>query len=161
MRWIAARDPIGPGDEPELPIAARGTRRHSSGVRQTPLSPPSRESAPDPCTPALPLVSAPLLAAAVGGLLCLGGCDSDSSPEEIGVTLERHDPDMTLTRFTDACEEVSGTIETHPHCGGMNSCRGFSYDQTTQVYSEHTCQGYNTCTGWTCVLPKDEDAGKT
>jgi hypothetical protein len=46
---------------------------------------------------------------------------------------------------------VGGTIEIHPHCGGANSCGGFSFDETIGVYTEHTCQGLNTCTGYTCV----------
>lgn len=61
---------------------------------------------------------------------------------------------MTLEKFKALCDAKNGTLETHPHCGGANSCAGFSYDQTIQVYSEHECKGLNTCTGWTCVLPK-------
>ncbi|MFT3925862.1 MAG: hypothetical protein QM778_25185 [Myxococcales bacterium] len=120
-----------------------------------------------PRVPEAPSASAPLLAAAIGGLLCLTACGSDGSsgsadtgdsgePEERVVTLERVDPDMTEQRFKDACDVAMGTMETHPHCGGMNSCRGFSYDRTTQVYSEHTCKQLNNCTGWSCVVPEEK-----
>ena len=46
-----------------------------------------------------------------------------------------------------------GFVEIHPHCGGANSCGGFSFDETIGVFSEHNCAGLNTCTGYTCVLP--------
>ncbi|MFO0627401.1 MAG: hypothetical protein U0325_17455 [Polyangiales bacterium] len=60
-------------------------------------------------------------------------------------------PSLPYDVFESLCNRVGGTIEIHPHCGGANSCGGFSYDQTTGVYTEHTCQGLNTCTGYTCV----------
>lgn len=60
---------------------------------------------------------------------------------------------MSLTVFVARCNSVGGFVEIHPHCGGANSCAGFSYDQTIDTYSEHNCQGLNTCTGYTCVLP--------
>jgi hypothetical protein len=60
-------------------------------------------------------------------------------------------PSLPLDVFQALCNRVGGTIEIHPHCGGANSCGGFSYDETIGVYTEHTCQGLNTCTGYTCV----------
>ena len=60
---------------------------------------------------------------------------------------------ISLEDFTALCDAASGYIEVHPHCGGFNSCAGFSYDQTIGVWSEHTCAGLNTCTGYTCVIP--------
>jgi hypothetical protein len=69
------------------------------------------------------------------------------------VTLTRKDPDLTREAFEEACNQAGGVLEVHPHCGGANSCKGFSYDTTIAVYSEHTCQGLNTCTGYSCVVP--------
>ena len=62
-------------------------------------------------------------------------------------------PDMTLEEFIALCEPLGGYIEVHPHCGGMNSCRGFSYDRTIGILTEHSCAGLNTCTGWSCIIP--------
>jgi hypothetical protein len=103
-------------------------------------------------------VSPSLLAAALSGLLgAVTACGTDAAkpPEPAGdakVTLERKDPNMTEEKFRDACEDAMGTLEAHAHCGGLNSCEGFSYDITIGVYSEHGCAGLNTCTGWSCVL---------
>jgi hypothetical protein len=99
-----------------------------------------------------------LLAAAIGGLLCMSGCGDD--PDDKGgqegkVTLSREDASWTKEKFEMACEEAQGTLEVHPHCGGANSCKGFSYDTDVGVYSEHTCMGLNTCTGWSCVVPDE------
>lgn len=60
---------------------------------------------------------------------------------------------MTLEQFTALCDKRSGTVEVMPHCGGFATAKGFSYDSTTQLLSEHTCKGANTCAGWNCVVP--------
>jgi hypothetical protein len=60
---------------------------------------------------------------------------------------------MTLDLFTMLCDQMGGVLEVHSHCGGMNSCVGFSYDSGTQTFTEHTCKALNTCTGYSCVLP--------
>jgi len=62
-------------------------------------------------------------------------------------------PGITREAFTSMCNRVGGFVEVHPHCGGANSCGGFSFDETTGVFSEHNCAGLNTCTGYTCVVP--------
>ena len=62
-------------------------------------------------------------------------------------------PGLTLAEFTAMCDGLGGFIEIHPHCGGMNSCRGISYDSGIGVLTEHTCAGLNTCTGFSCVVP--------
>ncbi len=80
-----------------------------------------------------------------------GSAGAAGAPPVITKTVD--DPDMTLEKFTAMCDALGGKIEIHPHCGGANSCKGMSYDQTTQVYTEHTCKGLNTCTGFSCVLP--------
>jgi len=60
---------------------------------------------------------------------------------------------MTVEQFTALCDKRSGTVEVMPHCGGFATAKGFSYDSTTQLLSEHTCKGTNTCAGWNCVVP--------
>ena len=94
------------------------------------------------CVP--PSASRPLLTAALAGLLCVTpvGCSDESKQESSqtlgGITHSEEDPDMTLEKFTALCDKRGGTVEQHPHCGGVNSCKGMSYDETTQVYTEHT-----------------------
>jgi hypothetical protein len=61
--------------------------------------------------------------------------------------------DMTQADFQTQCAEQGGTFEIIPHCGGLNDCKGFSYDYTTGLLSEHTCKGAATCTGFNCILP--------
>ena len=60
--------------------------------------------------------------------------------------------DLSLEDFTALCDEAGGVVETHAHCGGVVSGPGFSYDSTIDVFTEHTCAGYNTCTGFSCVI---------
>lgn len=93
-----------------------------------------------------------------GDALDAGVADADADCVEggipdAGITKSVVDPTMTLEKFTDLCNMAGGTLEIHPHCGGNNTCKGFSYDSGTQVYTEHGCMGLNTCTGYSCVLP--------
>jgi hypothetical protein len=60
--------------------------------------------------------------------------------------------DLTVDQFTSMCDARSGLVEVQPHCGGLNACRGFSYDNTTNILSEHTCRATNSCSGWSCVI---------
>ena len=53
--------------------------------------------------------------------------------------------------FKALCDERGGTVEIMIHCGGLATARGFAYDTTTSMLSEHTCKGANTCAGWNCV----------
>jgi hypothetical protein len=59
---------------------------------------------------------------------------------------------LTLGQFTSQCNTYNGIVETQPHCGGSNACRGMSYDTETQTLSEHTCRATNTCAGYSCVV---------
>jgi hypothetical protein len=59
---------------------------------------------------------------------------------------------MTEAEFTELCDARGGTVEVMPHCGGFATAPGFSYDVTTELLSEHTCAGANTCTGWNCAI---------
>lgn len=60
--------------------------------------------------------------------------------------------DLSLEDFTEMCDEAGGHVETHATCGGVVSGKGFSYDDVTYAFTEHTCAGYNTCSGFSCVL---------
>lgn len=84
-----------------------------------------------------------------GGLA--GGAGGAAEPVE-GVTSSKVVPDLSLEEFTEMCDDVGGSIEIHPTCGGRVTGRGFSYDSDTDVFTEHTCAGYNTCPGFSCVL---------
>jgi hypothetical protein len=59
---------------------------------------------------------------------------------------------LTEADFKALCDARHGTVEVMPHCGGFATAKGFSYDDVTQLLSEHTCAGANTCGGWNCVL---------
>lgn len=103
-----------------------------------------------------------LVSAAIAGLLSLSalacdpGSDGEASTGDGGtprVTASRLEPSMTLERFTADCDAQNGAVELHSHCGGFNTCQGFSYDDGTHVLSEHTCRALNTCSGYSCVVP--------
>jgi len=118
--------------------------------------------------------SSSLLAAALGGLLCLasGACtqSQDTGPAgsttsavapfecdggvvpDAGVTSGTVVPGLTRGDFTTKCDDLHGVVEIQPHCGGLNACRGMSYDTNTQVLTMHTCRGTNSCAGYTCVI---------
>lgn len=68
-----------------------------------------------------------------------------TSSENVGV--------MTEEQFKALCDQRGGTVEVMPHCGGFATAKGFSYDSTTSLLSEHTCRGANTCAGWNCAIP--------
>jgi hypothetical protein len=73
-------------------------------------------------------------------------------PPIVGVLTSKVIPDLTLEEFTEMCDDEVGVVETHAHCGGAVTGPGFSYDSDTDVFTEHTCAGYNTCTGFSCVI---------
>ncbi len=81
------------------------------------------------------------------------GSSEGGSAEPMGILSTKVIADLTLEQFSEECQEAGGVVETHSHCGGANTCKGFSYDSDTDVYSVHTCRGYNTCTGFSCVVP--------
>jgi len=95
-----------------------------------------------------------LLSAAVLGLLASHtACSSnDTDDKSSGVTSSKVIADLSLEDFTAMCDEAHGTVEIHPSCGGVVSGKGFSYDSDTDVFTEHTCAGHNTCAGFSCVL---------
>jgi hypothetical protein len=95
-----------------------------------------------------------LLAAALAGLVCLTACSSETTdPVRPEITSSKEVPGLDAAGFKALCDERGGTVEVMAHCGGLASARGFAYDTTTQVLSEHTCKGANTCAGWNCVTP--------
>jgi hypothetical protein len=84
---------------------------------------------------------------ALGGAGGLGG----GAPVE-GVTSSKVIADLSLEDFSEMCGEAGGVVETHAVCGGVVTGPGFSYDDDTDVFTEHTCAGYNTCSGFSCVI---------
>ena len=117
----------------------------------------SHEDTESRCEP-----SRALLSAAITGLLSVSSiaCDANhsgqgSSAHDGGtprITASSVVADMTIERFTDDCDAQSGKVELHAHCGGVNTCQGFSYDDATHVLTEHTCRALNTCSGYSCVV---------
>jgi hypothetical protein len=100
-----------------------------------------------------PVVPSLLRAAVLGLLASNTACSSsDSGDKDQGVTSSKVIADLSLEDFTLMCDEAAGTVEIHPSCGGVVSGKGFSYDSGTDVFTEHTCEGYNTCAGFSCVL---------
>jgi hypothetical protein len=127
-------------------------------------------------------VSAALLSAALGGLLCVASSACSSSnvsgtsptPVSTGTAANADTPvpdttcdggvlpnrqitsstvaALTLDQFTAQCQALSGILEIQPHCGGSNACRGMSYDSETQTLTEHTCRMLNSCAGFSCVV---------
>jgi hypothetical protein len=98
-----------------------------------------------------------LLSAAIAGLLTgASACQSEEPANGEGITSSRTVPNLSLEDFTMDCDDRGGVVELHAHCGGVNTCRGFSYDDSIQVLTEHTCRGLNTCSGFSCVIPEDE-----
>ncbi|MGC4088068.1 MAG: hypothetical protein QM756_09255 [Polyangiaceae bacterium] len=95
-----------------------------------------------------------LLTAACAGLLISTACGSnaDEQPAAAKITASTLVPGLTEAAFTEMCAERGGVVEVIAHCGGLNTCRGFSYDSTTELLSEHTCKGAATCGGWNCLL---------
>jgi hypothetical protein len=77
-------------------------------------------------------------------------CHTDGGPPVI--TSSKIVPDLTLEQFTAECDAWHGVVQIPPHCGGFNTCRGMSYDSGTDVFTEHTCRGLSTCSGFSCVL---------
>lgn len=112
----------------------------------------------------LPPASSNLRDAALRGLLVLCGagclpagtpeitCDTSVDPDDAEIVSSTVDPTMTLELFTIECNALGGTVEQHSHCGGQNSCQGMSYYVTTGTLTTHTCQGMNSCTGYSCVV---------
>jgi protein-disulfide isomerase-like protein with CxxC motif len=103
-------------------------------------------------------VSSRLLQGAIAGLLCLASpaCSADPDPEsgasaEAEITSQTRVDNLDAAGFEALCAERHGTVEIMPHCGGFATAPGFAYDVTTQLLSEHSCKGANTCTGWNCV----------
>lgn len=82
-----------------------------------------------------------------------GGPDASCADAGIGVTKSVVDATMTLEIFTKMCDARGGKLELHSHCGGNNTCKGFSYDTGTKTLTEHSCKGWNTCAGYSCVIP--------
>ncbi len=100
--------------------------------------------------------------ASTGGTTAPGGSSNESSgsageggvggSDAVGVLSTKIIADLSLAEFTEMCDEAGGVVETHAQCGGVVTGPGFSYDSDTDAFTEHTCRGYNTCTGFSCVI---------
>ncbi len=116
----------------------------------TPVTPTDAGSAID-ATTAADATTAPDVQPDVPLIVRDAGCDV--AADRVVASRDAGIGGMSLTVFVARCNAAGGFVEIHPHCGGANSCAGFSYDQTTDTFSEHNCATLNTCTGYTCVLP--------
>lgn len=82
-----------------------------------------------------------------------GAAGAGGAPAELPhITSSQNVGVMTEEQFKALCDERGGTVEVMPHCGGFATAKGFSYDSTTELLSEHTCHGANTCSGWNCAI---------
>lgn len=84
-----------------------------------------------------------------GGSANEGGAGGDG---RVGVLSSKTIVDLSLDEFSEMCDEAGGIVEIHAHCGHVVTGKGFSYDSDIDVFTEHTCRGYNTCTGFSCVI---------
>lgn len=118
-------------------------------------------------TPGFPRATEALVAAALAGLLVTAsGCNSSEGAAQSAGSVAACDGGMPATptitssevramteqEFRDLCTQKGGTFEIEPHCGGLNSCRGLSYDTGTQTLTDHSCRGANTCAGFSCIV---------
>jgi len=85
-------------------------------------------------------------------------------PPEEKVT-EAEQKEYTFAELTKMCDDRGGYVQVHASCGGVNTCKGFSYGDWgpgAATLTEHTCAGVNGCAGLSCVvLPGDKHADKT
>jgi hypothetical protein len=91
--------------------------------------------------------------AATGGDASSAGAGGEGgAPTVPQITSSTKVENLDALGFKALCDERGGTVEVMAHCGGLATARGFAYDTTTSMLSEHTCKGANTCSGWNCVL---------
>jgi hypothetical protein len=90
-------------------------------------------------------------AAGVAGAAGTAGAGG-AAPEPPHITSSENVGVLTEEQFKALCDARAGVVEVMPHCGGFATAKGFSYDNGTQLLSEHTCAAANTCGGWNCVL---------
>lgn len=70
-------------------------------------------------------------------------------------TTSSEQKEYTFAQLTKMCDDRGGYIEIHGSCGGVNSCKGFSYGDwgpDAAILTEHSCTGTNGCLGLSCVL---------
>jgi hypothetical protein len=79
-------------------------------------------------------------------------CDAGVADVPIQTSAEFLDAGMTLDDFTQMCSAKGGAVQIEPECGGHNLCRGFSFDDGTEILSYNTCRGTNDCAGFSCII---------
>jgi hypothetical protein len=158
----------GPVDPPDVPtVDARSDGGVDAGMNDATIPDAAADASGDDAS--IPDASADDVSI-LDGTLDVTIVDATSADDALDVTsLDAIPPcdvqaDRTIT-YTDSASDVSfesfsalcttrgGHVEIAPHCGGFNTCAGFSYDQTRETWTEHTCAGLNTCTGYSCVIP--------
>ncbi|HYP77517.1 MAG TPA: hypothetical protein VEQ59_19875 [Polyangiaceae bacterium] len=112
---------------------------------------PSQGGAGDSAGSAGAAGAGPGAGAGGGGTSGAAGAGADPN-EPAHITSSKNVGVLTEADFKALCDARGGTVEVMPHCGGFATAKGFSYDNGTQLLSEHTCAGANTCGGWNCVL---------
>jgi hypothetical protein len=85
------------------------------------------------------------------------------TPDEKTISAEQKE--FTFADLTKTCDSRGGYVEVHGACGGINSCKGFSYGDWgpgAAMLTEHSCTGVNGCAGLTCVvLPEEKNKDKS
>jgi len=69
-------------------------------------------------------------------------------------TISSEQQEYTFAELTKMCDSRGGYIQVHGSCGGVNSCRGFSYGDWgpgAATLTEHSCSGANGCAGLSCA----------
>ena len=70
-------------------------------------------------------------------------------------TISAEQKEYTFAELTKMCDSRGGYVQVHGSCGGVNSCRGFSYGDWgpgAAMLTEHSCSGANGCQGLSCAL---------
>jgi hypothetical protein len=79
---------------------------------------------------------------------------------EVDKEISTTDVQYTFAELSEMCDERNGFLQVHGSCGGVSTCRGFSYgdwEEESQLV-EHSCSGVNGCAGLSCVLTAEEPA---
>ena len=74
------------------------------------------------------------------------GCNNSTGAQKAPI-----EGTATLSAFQAECEKLGGTFATHD-CQGMNTCKGYSYQEGKGV-AHHDCAGHSACLGGSCVEP--------
>jgi len=65
---------------------------------------------------------------------------------------------IAFADFVKLCDDRGGFTQTNAHCAGSNLCKGISYMEDGTTLFDHSCQGLNSCMGYSCI-DTPEDSG--